>query len=564
MGYTFTVDDLSTSILGSTMFAISREYLATTFLILFLFSTCTVCVGVASAQVSDQRRANRRTFVEGLLRGLLESQLEQAQDPRQQRPGFPRPQAQPLPAVPAPGRRPTPGTINVNGGGQILTVRKTLRDWSDECDHLIDDLRQIELSIPGVRPLLADALQLRVNIDLLARKAQTVPHPMYLVDDFRSVDQQWRLLNYHLQSAPAVLQKSRRGIDLCVGYDKRLGEVLGVAPQFDNQRVLQLASQLATHLDHLSQNLRYEVREQPASTNMIRQCQMLLSVIQQSASVIRRGDYQAATAIYQDGIGQWRQLSRQISKYPSQRLRHDVQDIESIGRQLQEQLFIPYELDREYLAQLSSNVGVSSAQVFRQITLQDLLSMENPADILVSAKTFQQQCDRFSGLIRNNGGVGQLATEFGQFESNWNGMFNQCSSLNNPSLRLELDEINYSMQTLHEAFGTQPLLDHGSMLRVAADLEQLSHELENAAVGAPATITRPVKNFHQRCYDLHNRTMTDRLYDPKPAQLNKMFKSWIQFKDSLVGYAGTNAPALNAYRRQIEPLMVKLQVVYHQ
>lgn len=541
------------------MLAISRKFLATALLVLFLW-TC--AMEVATAQVTDQRRAKRRTFVESLLKGLLESQLEQREQPRQPgaRPTYPQPRIQPIPATNVPGRRPTP----VANNGKIVTVRKALRDWSDECDHLIDDLRQLELNTPAVRPLLADALQIRVDIDLLGRRAASSPHEMYLAEDFMAIDREWRLLNHHLQSVPTASQKCRHCIDMCNGFDEQLGQVFGVGPQFDDHQVLQLASQLATNLNHLAQTLRYEVREQPACSNMVRQCQVLHSIIQQSPSVIRRKDYAAVTAMYKNGLGQWRKLSREICKYPSQRLRHDVQDIESIGRQLQDHLYIPYQIDREYLAQLSANVGVSSGNVFQRISLQDLLAMENPAEILLSAKAFQNQCERFSGSIRGNSSPDQLATEFAVFESNWTGMHSQCGTLTKPALKLEMDEINYSMQTLHEAFGSQPLLDHGSMLRVAADLEHLSHELENLAAEAPSNIVRPIKSFHKRCYELNERTLADRLYDPKPAKLNQMFKSWDQLKNGLVGYRGPNAASLNAYRRQIEPLMVKMQVVYHQ
>jgi len=559
MGYTLPVKIYSPPKFGSIMFVNLRRVLATTCLALFVW-TC--CLDVVTAQVTDQRRANRRTFVEGLLRGLLESQLEQNQQPRQpgQRPAYPQPRVEPIPATRVPGRRPTP----VANSGKIVTVRKALRDWSDQCDLLIDDLRQLELNTPAVRPLLADALQIRVDIDLLGRQAASSSHERYLAEDFKRVDREWRLLNYHLQSLPAASQQCRQRIDSCTKFDEQLCQVFGVGPQFDDHQVLQLASQLATNLNHLAQNLRYEVREQPACNNMIRQCQVLHSLIQQSPSVIRRKDYRAVTDMYKNGLGQWRTLSREICKYPSQRLRHDVQDIDTIGRQLQEQLYIPYQIDREYLAQLSTNVGVSSGNVFQQISLQDLLAMENPAGILLSAKAFQKQCDRFSGSIRGNTALEQLATEFAVFESNWNGMHTQCGTLTKPALKLELDEINYSMQTLHEAFGSQPLLDHGSMLRVAADLEHLSHELENLAASAPGNISRPTKNFHKRCYDLNERTLADRLYDPTPGKLNQMFNSWGQFKNGLVGYNGPNAASMNAYRRQIEPLMVKLQVVYQQ
>lgn len=544
---------------GSIMLVISRRSLRTTFLVLFV---CTCFQDIVAAQVTDQRRANRRTFVDGLLRGLLESQLEQAEQPRQpgQRPAFPQPRVQPIPTNHDLGRRPTPVTSN----GNIVVVRKALRDWSGQCDYLIDGLRQLELTKPTVRPLLADALQIRVNIDLLGRQAAKVPHERYLTQDFLPVDRQWRLLNHHLQGMPVVAQQFRQCIDLCNGFDQQLCGAFGIGPQFDDQQVLQLASQMSTNLNHLAQNIRYEVREEPASSNMIRQCHALHSIVQQSPSVIRRKDYNGVVALYKGALGKWRTLSREISQWPSQRLRHDVQDIESIGRQLQDELYMPYQLDREFLAQLSSNIGVSSGSVFRQISLQDLLTMENPTAILNLAKAFQKQCDRFSGSIRKNTAPEQLATEFAVFESDWRGMLKQCSVLTKPELKLELDEINYSMQTLHEAFGSQPLLNHDSMLRVAADLEFLSHEMENLCSDAPSRVSRPIQAFHERCFEFNQRTVAERLYEPKPAQLNKMFSSWGQLKNALTGYNGSNAASLKAYRRQIEPLMVKMQVVYQQ
>jgi len=80
---------------GPIMLAISRRSLATAFLALFLGTSC---MDVVTAQVPDQRRAKRRTFVEGLLRGLLESQLEQAEQPGP-RQAYPQPRVQPVPAT---------------------------------------------------------------------------------------------------------------------------------------------------------------------------------------------------------------------------------------------------------------------------------------------------------------------------------------------------------------------------------------------------------------------------------------------------------------------------------
>ena len=542
------------------------------------------------AQVVDQRRANRRTFVEGLLRGLLESELEAQNRRPVQGPNarLPKANVRPTPGLPTPAqvplvkRNPAPGqpvarqpkrALDIGqprrqpvivSDPNIVDIRRIVQQWSEESDQLIDDLRRLEFNNPSVRPLLADALQLRVNLDLVARRAQNSINSNYFIDDIRTIDQQWRMLNYRLKSVPAAIQQSRQCIASCGKFNQQLGTIFGLQPQFDNQRVLQLTSELATDLNHLARDLRYEILEEPACTNMINQCRTIYSIIQQSPPPIRRSDYNTVLKLYKSGLGQWRTLNRQISAYPSQRLRHQVQDIEAIGRQIQEQLYIPYEIDRNYLAQLSTNVGTSSNNVFRQISLENLLALDNPTAVLDAARSFQQQCDRFSNSIRSQVPANQLMVDFGQFESTWNGMRDQCSVIKNPALGLELDEIHYSMQTLHEAFGTQPLLDHGSMVRLTIELEDLTHQLENLSGKAPSNIQRAAKRLHKRCYDFNKRVLTERLYDPKPGRLKQLFEFWVDFKNDLSGYQGPNARALNEYRRRIEPLMVKLQVIYQQ
>ena len=567
---------------------LTNSQIKLTGIVLFLASWALSSSSIA--QVPDQRRAHRRTFVEGLLRGLLESELEAQNQRPSQGPNlrFPKVNVRPTPGLPAPTqvplikRKPAPGQPVAGQPGRRLEVgqprrqpviikdpniagiRQILQQWSEESDHLIDDLRQLEFNNPSVRPLLADALQLRVNIDLVARRAQNSINSNYLIDEVRTIDQKWRMLNYRLQNVPAAIHQSRQCIASCGKFNQQLGTIFGLQPQFDNQQVLQLNSELATDLNHLARDLRYEIREEPACTNMINQCRAIYSTIQQSPPPIRRGDYNTVLKLYKLGLGQWRTLNRQISAYPSQRLRHQVQDIESIGRQIQEQLYIPYEIDRDYLAQLSTNVGTSSNNVFRQISLENLLTLENPAAVLDAARSFQQQCDRFSTSIRSKVPADQLLIDFGQFESTWNGMRDQCSVIKNPALGLELDEIHYSMQTLHEAFGTQPLLDHGSMVRLTIELEDLTHQLENLSGNAPSNIQRSAKRLHKRCYDLNKRVLADRLYDPKLGRLKQLFEFWVDFKNDLSGYQGRNAGVLNEYRRRIEPLMVKLQVIYQQ
>jgi hypothetical protein len=81
------------------------------------------------------------------------------------------------------------------------------------------------------------------------------------------------------------------------------------------------------------------------------------SMIGQASAMIGRGDYDTIVDAYRQCTTAWKKYSRKLLTMRDDRLRHSISDIEATGRMIHEQLWLPVELDREYLASMANGVS---------------------------------------------------------------------------------------------------------------------------------------------------------------------------------------------------------------
>ena len=134
-----------------------------------------LCIGflfaiqpVVSAQISDQARRQRREFVGGLLKTLIESQVE-GQDYRSPPPG----PLQPGRAAPRvdprkdlrvnPPRRPVPVRQPVAGTREMQQFRTHLNSFGQQCDGLVLALQSSQYDSRSARVLLADVMHVKAQ-----------------------------------------------------------------------------------------------------------------------------------------------------------------------------------------------------------------------------------------------------------------------------------------------------------------------------------------------------------------------------------------------------------------
>ena len=526
--------------------------------------------GSSLAQAQD--RTKRREFIGDLLKGLLESQLDKNNNPRGdvypgQYPGQ-YPPGQRVPVQPRSSGRP----IKVAVAPEMLNIRKGLNNWNATTAELVAELRHHESESPQLRSMLADSLQFQANVTAVSRRAQLMPNYQTMTNDFVALDRDWRVLSTRLKQTRGLPRECMGMIKTISDLDTQLCGLFQVQPQLDRAELGRLATMLANDYDHLLRGVYFSARGKRGSEQLLKQGQALQTMIGQASSLINRGDYETIVGAYKKCTNEWRSFSQQVLRLNDERLRYSVQHIEDTGRKLQEQLWLPVELDRSYLASLSDSINADATQVFNSVTLAQLLATKQPGNLLAMSRELQAACTNFSRQL--NGGTAEDQLEWGYrlFASKWNRFHDEFHKFNIPAVDHRLEDIEFSMNALAEVFGNDIAIGHDELVHIYSEMDALCKQA-SLDIHRRITNRRYDEGFHdQLCglgdslsrsvYNLHRASLMPN-YRPTAEQLQPVFQNWATMRPLLAKCKPDDRNYFNNnFRKQIEPIMVKLQVMY--
>lgn len=526
-----------------------------------------------SAPVSAQDRTQRREFVQDLLKGLLESQLERARDPRQDIfPGQFPPQQNPWPGPNRPVQPGRPGQpVEVAVSPEMIQIRNSLAGWNTAAGNLVAELRHHESESPKIRRLLADAIKFQANVATVTRRAQLLPSYQAMTNDFVALDREWRVLSTRLKQTRGLPANCMGMMTTINDLDTNLCGLFQVQPQINRVELARLATTLASDYDHLLRGVYFSARGKRGGEQLMRQGQELQSMIGQASTLIHRGDYDSIVAAFRTCTAQWRTFSRQVLQLQDERLRFSVQHIEDTGRKIQEQLWLPIEIDREYLASLANAISVDAQRVFDSVSMGQLMASPQPGNVLSLAREFQQSCETLSRQLANGATEDQLEWTYRLFASRWNRLHDEFHQFRIPEVDHRLEDIQFSVNAFAEVFGNEVVVGRDELVRVYAELDALCKQanrdirrrvtsrkygdvFRDQLLGVSDGLASAVHNIHQSSF-LPN-------YQPSAVQLGPMFQTWNSMRPMLAQCQADDLEHFGNFRRQIEPLMVKLQVLY--
>lgn len=539
-----------------------------------VISSSFVFADSALAQPTDQQRARRRALMEDLLRGLIESQTHPQHDERaEQLPG----QVAPRPVRPS--MPPTHDHAHPDHRSrEMASVEQQLDQWSAKSQQLINELRVHEYESPELRPHLAEALQIQASIDILRQRAVRAVAPQQLVHDFAAVDRDWRKLAYKLKQSGALSAECRGLVNAIVEFDSTLCDLFGIEPQIDRNELLRLTSEFSSQFKHLLQDVYYQTRNNPDSQQLIRQGQELYALINQSTALIPRGSHAAIVDAYKAGHTKWRAFSRQVNALRDPRIRRDVQQIESIGRQIHEALWLPIEMDRDQVEHLSNAITAESVHMFEDVSIQRLLQHPHPEKILESVRSFQGSAQSFARGVKKGKSADELAWDYWLFEKQWKKIDRQFRQIKMTAIDQHLEEIQFLFASLgqsfgrHHGYGDTIAISHSDLVQLAANLDQLAHSLNEEVHRRTESrhyddsfrnrVSSLTDVLHETAHDFHRDTLRQHQAQVNSLQLRTLLETWNQLRPTFQQFRRSDQSALAPFRSEIEPLMVKMQVVF--
>lgn len=519
-----------------------------------------VAPNALDAQVSEQQRQQRRAFVGDLLKTLIESQMER--EPVQPPPG--RPNLRPFPGH---DHRPTQSLTP-----QMITARAKIQAWEAESEGLVRMLRQEEQRIPRVRPLLADALNTTAEIKSLRANMSRVHTLDPLTDSFCQLDTDWRLLNHKLSQLNGLRPECTACMKRMNDFDTELCGLFGVQPQFNRRELSRYCTQLASSFQHLIQDVRYDMRGDANYGAVLGGCQRIYARLNEADRLIARGSYDSIVRIYKQCIGDWRKLKYSLASCPHGRIQRDVHQIETLGAHIGELLWLPVEIDRQYLAQVIASMEREVATTFKQVSLHDILACKTPGAVLQCSREFQIQCGKLSQRLTSNADLESLLWEFKQFSNLWNDLQGHLAGFNSPRMGRSIGQIDSGFQVLQGTFGDGPLIDRATMAEICSDLDQLSYRLidvveRDTVRGYDSAFHENIcdcsRKFHTCIHEMHEHALADRRHDAHAAQdVRAAVLAWERMRPLIAKCKPEHRRRLMNLRSRIEPLMVKLQVVF--
>lgn len=538
----------------------------------------------AVAQPPAHVRERRRGFVEGLLRTLIESQEEAEvahghhdHDYGPGQPGQPRIVIQQGPLNARPARK-RPITV-VSCTPQMTKARQQLTQMNRACGTLVQELSVEQQYIPQVKPLLADCLSIQAASQVLMQRAQVYPEVKVIRDDCRRLDRKWRVLAHRLKRIRNLNKRCRKQIEVVDTCGTQLCGACNYQPQFDRTQVITLTNSMAVDVRHLMQDVYHEVNTIPEGPQILQDCKVLYAQVNQSQALARTGSYDDIVNRYKNCQGQWRKLSRRLARCKSDRIVHHVHEIEQVGHQFQEQLWIPVEIDMQFIEDLIRSIDTDTHAAFANISLEEFLGTQPLCQAATACFDFRESVHHMAECFQQNPTLEELQWDFRSLDVQWSEIQQLVRQFGNPQLQLHLDGIESAMASARDYLGDTPMITQPQLVQVVGDMNQLCHDMHEhveeivIAPGYDPNVSRNVRNscnqLQVAIQELHQTAITDcaRSHLRARTKAERVLKLWGGVKQNIKQtLAGRCTPAQRrqclAVRNQLEPLMIKLQVVY--
>jgi glutathione S-transferase len=513
-----------------------------------------------NAQVTEAQRERRRQMFGDLLKSLIESQMER--NPVQPPPG--RPNLRPFPGH---DHRPTqPLTPN------MTTARAQCEVWERESTQLVAMLRKEEQRLPRVRPLLADALTCHAEIKSLRANMGRVHSLEPLTDSFCRIDSQWRLLNHKLSRINGLRPECTACMARISEFDTQMCGLFDVQPQFNRRELSRYCTLMASGFQHLIQDIRYDMRGSADYDVVMGKCQRIYARLNEADRLISRGNYDSIVNVYNQCLTDWRKVKYKLVSCPHGRIQRDVHQIETYGAHIAELMWIQPDIDREYLRRVIGGMDREVAVAFKQVSLHDILNCKTPAAVLACSREFQNQCGRLSARLKTDADVESLMWDFKQFSNQWTDLNTHLSGFKGPRIARSIGQIDSGFQVLQGTFGDGPLIDRATMADICSELDQLSYQMiglveHHTGHGYEQPFHEDIcgycRSFHSSIHQMHEHVLADRRHDAHAAEdVAACVTAWGRLRPLIKKCKPEHRRQLQQLRARIEPLMVKLQVIF--
>ena len=426
------------------------------------------CGVLLSAMPTPCVAQNGEDIAKGLLRALIESQLDKSRRRSNDRGSLRPPNGSGVPIQPQP-------TV------QIQQLRPISSSLAQESAVLVALLQTDSRRSLDARSHLSDAIRLQANASALQQQVATQNNHLLLQDDFQNFNSEWSSLSHHLETCDAISGKTRSCLKRIAALDAQYCSVLGIQEQFNSTELVRAAYTLTTY----NKDLIDDIRDTPRPGNQHRQVLRNLGEYCQKAeyfaSLVSQGTpYPTVVSSFQDTYSSWMKLEPQLTDYRSHSLARSLRRIQDSSREIHGLLRITMGIDKTHVLQLVHTISDEMTDVFRSITLEQMMILPDGQALPNAADTVSGTIQNLDDLIHRDETPQAIAEAWVYADEAWKEFYYYADPVKNPKTVSGLRHISESMKSLKATLGVNISYDPQLLVQTASSLEFLTSQLLRA------------------------------------------------------------------------------------
>ena len=499
-----------------------------------------VLVTIVGGLMLNPARADEKTrrIVGGILRILVESQVERGQQPS--------------------GRLTPPGRVSPELG----RVRLHLQEFSREAASLGTLLQKGAAGNAALRPLAAETLQFQASAEALHRRSTLVNDHRAILLETQGVDRNWRLLSYRLRQTRGLDADCRECVARLDRIEASVCSALSIDPQIDRRNLSRHGQALSLYLRGLVEDIDFELRRSPQREALKLEASQARQLATGFAEDVSQGaGHNELVAAYREFLAVWNPLVRTLCSAPTRYIERTVLRIQPVDQAIHELLWLPRGIDRQVLSQLTIGIMAEVDRIFDSVTLNVLMTLPGRDEIPGAASDFYGVCEHFADCVQRDEDLDELVDAYSYLTPAWVSFSRHFRTTDHSGIRGSLDEIEKRLVALREPLGVPGGFSREEARDLAASLERLAGLLEeDIALGLRnrddfaaerRTLVEQCRQFRSSAREIHSLLVGNVAGATLRDSSVTAFSRWEQLSNSI---RNCDAPS----RENLAPLMVRI------
>ena len=442
----------------------------------------------------------------GLLRELIQSELQ-----RRQESAFPLGQ-QPLP-IARPGQsQPQPSR---EFSQQLRGVRGHANSFVSESAGLLRAMEAESRRHAGLHNHLDEVRKLNALATYVQQNLGQSPQRSYVVNELGQLDAQWRMAKYHLQQVPQLPGSCNNYIERLDGLRQKMCDPFDITPQFDRRELVRLIEALAAEIHHLQRDVQYEARSNPRARQLTFKLQGIETRIRLlSDAAYGRERYDEIVAEYNAMSDQLSPISQAIFQLNDVRIDRTFEQIRQLDQAIREQLWLPQQLDIAHISHIADMGAAQINSAMSLVTLPMLLEAQNSEALLREAKLLDRAMVQMCECAVVGATSQDLVLRWQELDNAWGRLDRLASTFQSPEFQNARQLVQMHLSDLRVALGIELVFDRPQIQRYGSEIDGIADQLvfhvtqwqrrpnsnlTNATVRLTNDFARSCREFHRQC-----------------------------------------------------------------